>query len=257
MSDKFIQWPSAKYWDKCYNPVIGCKDISEACQNCYARAIVKRFNINGGNFEPVRMDGAHIPRSGVIFVGNMTDLFGDWNDFDRILLWLLGITLSNNVIPLVLTKRAARMRMFTEYAAGNICKYMTKFWWGITAENQERYNERVIELLECWEIKHRWLSLEPLLGPINFKLSRIGSVGPVGNNIDWVVVGHESGPNRRPGNLDDVRSIVKQCIAAGVPVFVKQLDLGGRDVEKDINKFPEDLRIRQTPWITINFRIEL
>lgn len=267
MSNKLIQWPKAKYWDHPYNPVLGCQKISEGCLNCYAQRMIEKLSMNGGNFEPVRMGDVKVPRSGIVFAGNMTDLFGEWNDFGHILIWLTKLSLGEKAIPLVLTKRAARLRMFSEYAAGNIYEHMTKFWFGVTAENQPRADERIPELLQCREVMHRWLSLEPLLGPVNFRKDDFSDNGHgrgwLGkslnglNGVEWVVVGHESGQNRRPGNIDDVRSVVKQCVTAGVPVFVKQLDLGGKDVEKDINKFPEDLRIRQTPWITINFRIEL
>ena len=65
----------------------------------------------------------------------------------------------------------------------------------------------------------------------------------------WVVVGCESGPDRRPCQIEWVESIVEQCLAANVPVFVKQLDIGGKCIT-DINKFPAHLQIRQVPWAT-------
>lgn len=91
---------------------------------------------------------------------------------------------------------------------------------------------------------HGWLSAEPLLGPIDL---RLGYVAPEDIPFEWVVVGCESGPNRRPCSKKWVRQIVHQCRALGIKVFVKQLDIDGKCVT-DINKFPEDLRIRQVPW---------
>ena len=90
------------------------------------------------------------------------------------------------------------------------------------------------------EWANTWVSCEPLLGPIDLD----AMAEP---KYKWVVVGCESGPNRRPCKIEWVESIVEQCRAANVPVFVKQLDIGGRCVT-DINKFPEHLRIRQVPW---------
>ena len=87
-----------------------------------------------------------------------------------------------------------------------------------------------------------WLSAEPLLGPIDLLKGRNG-MPP----FRWVVVGCESGPRRRPCKIEWVEGIVGQCLAAGVPVFVKQLDIGGK-CETDINRFPAHLRIRQVPW---------
>ena len=68
-----------------------------------------------------------------------------------------------------------------------------------------------------------------------------------GNRCRWLVVGCESGPKRRPCKIEWVESIVEQCRAANIPVFVKQLDIGDNCVT-DINKFPAHLRIRQVPW---------
>ena len=76
MSNNLIQWPRAQFWDKPWNPIVGCKHVSPACDNCYARcATVDRF---GQSFEPHRTKKVCPPSSGVVFAGNMTDLFGDW-----------------------------------------------------------------------------------------------------------------------------------------------------------------------------------
>lgn len=120
-----------------------------------------------------------------------------------------------------------------------------------TAENQEWYDKRFREsrLLPDWA--NWWISAEPLLGPIDLGLSDrhpvTGAFGVIPHLPSWVVVGCESGPNRRPCKIEWVESIVEQCLAANVPVFVKQLDIGGKCIT-DINKFPEHLQIRQVPW---------
>ena len=87
-------------------------------------------------------------------------------------------------------------------------------WVGTTVEDQAHSN-RVCDLLKI-PAKVRWLSLEPLLGPIEL-------YGHWGMKPDWVVVGGESGPKARPCNVDWIREIVRQCKSAAVPVFVKQL----------------------------------
>lgn len=70
----------AKYWDKPWNPVVGCKKISEGCANCYAERICTRFGQwKHSDFQPQPGNCWKPPRKGVVFVGNMTDIFGEWN----------------------------------------------------------------------------------------------------------------------------------------------------------------------------------
>ena len=235
--NNLIQWPRAKYWDKAWNPIIGCRPCSPACEHCYAAALAERF---GQSFEPHATKQEHPPRKGVVFCGNMTDLFAlevsclNYTSFDDF---------SRNATYLWLTKRASSMAA----DVGNASRIVRdgNHFFGFTAENQEWYDRRIKDfrgLMPTWA--NGWLSAEPLLGPIDIGLAYIA---PEDQPFKWVVVGCESGPHRRPCKIEWVESIVEQCIAAGVPVFVKQLDLGGKCVT-DINKFPAHLRIRQVPW---------
>ncbi len=139
-------------------------------------------------------------------------------------------------------------------------------WLGVSVEDQRAADERIPQLLDIPAALH-WLSLEPLLGPVNLNLAKClnghGWVTPVRVNndkdwgcpicftyvnglqtgfhyirpIDWVVIGGESGTGARLCNISDLRSIVQQCEAAGVPKFVKQL--GSRPV---INYYDDEFR---------------
>lgn len=231
--NKMIQWPSAKYWDHPFNPVIGCKPVSEGCDHCYAKGACVRYDMNGdGQFNPTPKPNAKPPKKGVVFVGNMTDLFGEWNTYPQIVHWLS--LLSDNATNLVLTKRVERLKKLLSGIDP-----LRHVWLGVTAENQVRYDERALTLLSTYTPNARkWLSLEPLLGPIDITYY-----------TGWVVVGAESIGNNpgRPCKLEWVESIVEQCLSAGIPVFVKQLHINGKLV-KDISKFPAHLQIRQVPW---------
>lgn len=242
MTNQLIQWTKgAKYWDKAYNPVVGCFKVSEGCENCYASALCRQYDINGdGKFTPTVKPNAKPPRTGVVFVGNMTDLFGEWNTTEQIAGWLKS--LSPNATNLVLTKRGRRL-----YEQMDVLNESDHILPGVTAENQDMLEDRLGNLF-C--LKHRWLSLEPLLSYVDFRDAEAinNDVGhDCTNMVDWVVVGAESGPNRRKCELKWVESVVGQCLHYKIPVFVKQLDLNGK-LEKDINKFPEHLQIRQVPW---------
>lgn len=231
---------SAKYWDHAWNPVIGCRPVSEGCENCYAARLAAQYpelqDADGGFAPHPPKKPKNPPKSGVVFVGNMTDLFGEWNSDEQIHDWLNLI--DTRTPNLILTKRAGRM-----------ADHLRNFGWnnafyGVTAENHSRYFERITAIRRLLPNINTWLSAEPLLGPIDLGLR---CIIPEFMPFDWVVVGAESGPNRRPCKLEWVESIVEQCRSAGIPVFVKQLDIGGKLVN-DIAKFPEHLQIRQVPW---------
>ena len=152
-------------------------------------------------------------------------------------------------------------------------------WFGVSVEDQQRAEERIPLLLEI-PARIRWLSVEPLLGPIDLRPHAFSGfvhstncenehcalaggpedcAGQAIPGVDWVVVGGESGPQSRPCDLGWVRDIVGQCKGAGVPVFVKQLgsnascecgELDGLNWHPkggDPSQWPEDLRVREFP----------
>ena len=251
---EWIQWPRAKYWDRPWNPIVGCKAASPACANCYARtAMVGRF---GQSFEPHPTKKQTPPRKGVVFCGNMTDLFGEWRTCgemaqDVMYAWKGDPCQPHTATYLWLTKRTGRMMAALEYAGKHtfwpdkdLAAMYSNHYFGFTAEDQTHYAERLLPVYEQREDWMQcWVSCEPLLGPIDLRLKSEA----IRKNIKWVVVGCESGPDRRPCGMGWVESIAAQCMHAKIPLFIKQLDLNGR-CETDINKFPAHLRIRQVPW---------
>ena len=150
---------------------------------------------------------------------------------------------------------------------------------GVSCEDQQRADERIPHLIQT-PAAVRFVSAEPLLGRIDLDAIQIPGAreglrcsalrrahddrfGSSDILLDWVIVGGESGTGARPCNAEDIRSIVRQCTEAGVPVFVKQLgrfaysDKGGRSFAEDLRgqdrkggdpaEWPEDLRVRQFP----------
>lgn len=239
---ELIQWPRAKYWTKAWNPVVGCKPVSPACEHCYAKAWAERF---GESFEPHETKRL-IPKGGVVFCGNMTDLFGPWNRTMQIFDWFsamwthdqFGSPRPISATYLWLTKRAGRLgdcvAQYTE---------CSNAYFGITAETNEWFDRRMMSLAGACDDMNKakwWLSCEPLLGPI--------SLSPWTKLFSWVVVGCESGPHRRPCTLDWVEDVVAECQRAKVPVFVKQICLPDGRFTNKIEEFPAHLRIRQVPW---------
>lgn len=113
-------------------------------------------------------------------------------------------------------------------------------WLGVSVEDQARADERIPLLLQT-PAAVRFVSCEPLLGEVRF----VGSAGA--GRIDWVIVGCESGPRARPCSVEWIRSIVRQCKSAGVPVFVKQIRLADGRLRHDPAEWPADLRVREYP----------
>lgn len=149
---------------------------------------------------------------------------------------------------------------------------MKNLWHGLTICTQAEADEKIPELLKV--PGKRWLSIEPMLGPINLAiipnkyalgegqryydpLKRLAwyatndfsyyDVCNCREGVDFVVVGCETGPHRRPCKLEWIQSIVDQCRAAGVLVFVKQIEIERR-VSHDMTEWPESLRVRELPW---------
>ena len=112
-------------------------------------------------------------------------------------------------------------------------------WPGVSMEDQPRGEERIPQLLKI-PARVRFLSVEPLLGPVDVAYSAFNGADSFGQmeGIHWVIVGGESGHWARPCNVDWIREIVRQCKAAGVPCFVKQL---GACLTGDQFDFPREL----------------
>ena len=142
-------------------------------------------------------------------------------------------------------------------------------WLGVSVENQHFADERIPLLLQTPSAV-RFISAEPLLGPVTLERSLAcdhhGACGnghdcaasTYGRQLDWVIVGGESGPKSRDCQVEWIRSIQRQCQATGVPCFVKQLGrqprvadgvyLNLRDKKGgDMAEWPEDLRVREFP----------
>jgi protein gp37 len=141
-------------------------------------------------------------------------------------------------------------------------------WLGVSVEDQKTADERIPILLQI-PAKVRWLSIEPMLEDILLRhnyddclngwaadhdpndphTNGVCTTCPIQiqtEKIDWVVVGAESGANRRPCKIEWIESIVEQCKSANVPVFVKQIHLNG-ELITDINQFPKHLQIQEHP----------
>jgi protein gp37 len=212
---------SAIEWtDATWNPVTGCTKVSPGCKHCYAERLAERLQAMGnrryqnGFRLTLHPDQLTLPlrwrEPRRIFVNSMSDLFHEAVPDDFIMRAFEIMGRAHWHVFQVLTKRAQRLAELAPKLS-----WSTNVWQGVSVETS-RYFPR-IRLLREVPAKVRFLSLEPLLGP----LSELPLAG-----IDWVIVGGESGPGHRVVKPEWVRRIRDQCAAAEVPFFFKQW--GGR-----------------------------
>lgn len=243
MADSAIEWT-----DKVWNPTTGCDRVSPGCDHCYALTLAKRLKgmgsskyqadgdprTSGPGFAlTLHHDVLDAPRSWRtprrVFVNSMSDLFHPKVplDFVRKVFDVMRDTPQHQYQ--VLTKRPIRVARWADRI-----EWPANVWMGTSVENAD-YTDRIDHLRRV-PAAVRFLSLEPLLGPV----ADIDLTG-----IDWVIVGGESGPSARPVDADWVRGVRDAATAAGIPFFFKQWGgrtpkAGGRDLDgRNWDEYPE------------------
>jgi len=211
-----IEWTEATW-----NPVTGCDKVSPGCKYCYAEVMARRLqgmgqpNYRNGfrvTLQPHMLErpfGWRSPQ--MIFVNSMSDLFHEDVPLSFIRQVFSTIERATWHTFQILTKRATRLEELA-----SLLSWPANLWMGVSVERQD-YDYRIDHLRRV-PARVRFLSLEPLLGPLDgLDLTEIG----------WVIVGGESGHHARPMDESWVLSIERQCRLAGVPFFFKQW--GGRN----------------------------
>lgn len=233
-----IEWTNATW-----NPVTGCTKISAGCDNCYAERFSERFRgVKDHPFEngfdlTLRPERVEQPlswkRSKMIFVNSMSDLFHKEVPTDYIARVFDTMEKADWHIFQVLTKRSSIMKKFVN------ARYKNKpvpehIWLGVSIEDHSKRSR--IKHLQDTNAAIKFLSIEPLIGdPGELDLK----------NIQWAIVGGESGPNARPIELGWVRSVRDQCLKQKVPFFFKQWGgfrpkAGGRELDgREWSQFPK------------------
>jgi protein gp37 len=226
MSDtSHISWTDATF-----NAWIGCTRISPACDHCYAATWGARFGYawdtvpvrtSAANWKkPIQWNGqaadAGEPR--FVFCASLADVFDKradpaWRaDLFRV------VDATPHLVWLLLTKRPQLIEAVTGIPQHWRRGAPSNVWMGTTVEDQVQHDIRVRHLRAA-PAARRFLSMEPLLGPVEVDL----------RGIDWVIVGGESGKDARPMDPAWARSIRDQCAAAGVAFHFKQWGEFGED----------------------------
>jgi protein gp37 len=224
---------------------VHCEGVSEECRFCYAEANNRRclpangtglpFDHRSRELVDIFVDDSileqplHWRKPRDIFVCSQTDLFAPFVKDAYIERVFGAMRLAAHHRFLVLTKRPERaLAWFQKYAGRNHCHEvfdigtgrvrsaswidpLENVWFGVTAGSPDCDHGRVTELRKIPAVR-RFVSVEPLLGPVDFDVA----------GLDWIIVGGESGRRARPMHPRWVQDIRDRCIAAGVPFFFKQ-----------------------------------
>ena len=219
-----------------WNPITGCTKISEGCKNCYAERMSKRLAGRCGypkenpfqvTLHPDKLDQPlkwKKPR--MIFVCSMGDILHQDVEPIMFVMVLNIIKKCPQHTFLMLTKRPGRMiddHLDNTMIIPYFQKPMPNLWWGVTAENQQRADERIPILLQIPAAK-RFVSVEPMLSEVD--LTKYLKA------LDWVICGTESGgKRRRPAKEEWIRQLRFQCVYNNIPFFLKQMEVNGQLVK--------------------------
>lgn len=211
MAQSSIEWT-----EMTWNPTTGCTKISAGCKFCYAEVMSKRLKAMGvekykDNFKVrVHEPSLKVPYTWkspkIVFVNSMSDLFHEEIPIDYIKKVFQVMNDNPQHVFQVLTKRAERL-----YKLNEELNWTHNIWMGVSVED-ERVIDR-IDFLRNTNANTKFLSLEPLIGPLsNLNLK----------DINWVIVGGESGHKSRPMDENWVLDIKNQCKKNNVSFFFKQ-----------------------------------
>lgn len=222
-----------------FNPWWGCTKISAGCLNCYAEGISNRFGYGtwGPEGQRGQFDGRHwdAPKrwnasarrrrvQELVFCGSMCDLFEDRQELDKLRerLWDL-VDATPNLTWQLTTKRPENIEAMTPMEWFEA--FPENVWVIVSVEDQQSLDKRLPILLDLPPIVCTGLSVEPLLESIDLEpLLKYPVPGHIPmNDLEWVIVGGESGRTARPCNVNWIASVVETCQDNAVPVFVKQL----------------------------------
>lgn len=294
-----MQNSSIEWCDHTFNPWHGCIEVSPGCTQCYARVLNHRYGFDnwgpskttprrmmseGYWKQPVKWN-AQAAANGTrprVFCASMADWLEDHPMLIEPRARLIQLIHDTPHLDwLLLTKRPEGwgdrlhevVRQTHDGADVLASRWLDgdappNVWAGASAENQEWANKRTAHLRDI-PAQVLFLSMEPLLGPIDLEQAEIiEAAGPAwagyNANIDWIIIGGESGHGARPMEVDWARSLIEQCRNARVPVFMKQMgavwardtQVAGKPVAAwgdvkghDMQHWPADLRVREFPAV--------
>ncbi len=241
---------------------IGCDEVHAGCDNCYARIFDNRWNKknwgkqvsrrfvkkNWSDFNKFNSAAAATGEQHRVFVGSMMDIAEKsmpMEDFSGNPMTITTGELRKKYFDEIIPATPSLVHLLLSKRPGNYKKHIPENWlksppknviFGASISDQPSANTLIPLLLTV--PGKRFLSIEPMLGPIDLEIL-YGRMDHILDGIDWIIVGGESGAKKRPFEADWARAIMEICKRMGKPFFMKQMD--------KIKPIPSDLLVREFP----------
>lgn len=245
----------AKYYDRCWNPVIGCSGCFAGCDKCYAKSLMQRRGRDVGDFSRMRINKTQFhkkfdKKAQLIAVCTQSDLFQGDDGADQ---WVVdGVMTKCHAYRhnryLFLTKFSRNMLRY--FADDNLVWRLKKnhiepfsfdgMAFGVTVCNQED-TSRIEDLRNCKWIGHRFVAFEPVLESISLTKDDL-------SGIEWVIVGAETGDNPTLCRQEWLVNIVNVADEMGIPVFVNAVHTAEGKVTMEFDEMDERLRRNDIPF---------
>lgn len=215
-----------------------CNKVSQGCKHCYAQRHAEEYPSNsaGGQFigtprlRSKAADELRATKPGtVLFVNTHSDTFHEKIEFATLKFMFQSMNQRPDLLFLLLTKRPFNARLY-----GETLSWTDNIWLGTSIENMDVYENRLVDLLET-PAKHRFISFEPLLGPIQPTLAL--------SQVDWIITGGESGEYRRSFAKQWAIDLQRWAAQVGIPFYHKQ----GSALWPDQDRLLEGKEYRERP----------
>ncbi len=268
------------WWDRAWRLTRGCTKVSPGCDHCWAE---REAHMRGKNPNTKVRDQYGMTDAEGRWTGKVDALPLNLNRplmVKKPQVWTVWNDLYHGDVPwnfvfdayrimaqcpqhlfLILTKRPGNMKLAQYDIAFHLQRNfpgitwpLPNVWLGVTAENQEQADKRIPDLLQApaavW-----FLSVEPMLGPVDLNkreclIDKRLFKYTIGNYLDLVICGGESGPGARPMETEWAVDLREQCRAVGVAFWMKQMRRVNGKITTNINDFPPVLRVREWPGVT-------
>lgn len=232
-----------KWWDRSWNPMHGCTECSEGCRNCVALDNLRKQERDLAPSFNEKTFRTNLGSNLNYIVCSLGDMFHPEQTCENQDAVFEKMAKYNNNRYFILTKYSSEMlEYFQDEGLPEIVRHndWDHLWMGVSVEDNSCLH-RIDDLLNTPLVKHKFICVEPILEEIS--ISRYLESG----DIEWVIIGSETGKDAREANPEWFRKIIGECGKYNVPLFINSVG-SSENVNNETVDFPEEFRIQELPW---------